>query len=415
MSLALRTGTVEDVPQFARIAAHSFPAVGYSLPEWEEYLRTDPRGTPEDTFWVGEEEGRLTAGCRLYRFEQWIGGARLPMMGLGTVAISATDRRRGLAGQLVASGLRHARERGEIVSALYPFRTSFYRRLGYAVAGEVVQYRLPPTAFPDHEGRRRVELVESSSARGEIASVYDRWAPGQTGQLVRPPHAWDPVWQRDTRHGALYRNEEDTPTGYLVYRYHTDAQRGWRGVEVEECAWLEPTARLALYGWLSSLRDQWDFIIYRAHPEEAFPELLGEIRYPAEGIPRWHFWFPTGVVLNGPMFRILDLPRAWTARPVHPPRPLVLALEVHDPQIEENSGSWTLRLEEGGVEVARGEAETADLRMRLSIETLSRIFIAGISPSLAARAGTAEIDDARALPLLDAALALPRPWTFDRF
>jgi predicted acetyltransferase len=415
LSLTIRTGKAEDVPRFASLAAHSFPAVGYSLGEWEEYLSTDPRGTPEETLWVGEENGRLTAGCHLYHFEQWIGGVRFPMMGLGTVAISATERRRGLAGELVAAGLRHARERGETVSALYPFRTSFYQRLGYALAGEVVQYRLPPNAFPDHEGRRRVELAESAEARAQVAAIYDRWAPTQTGQLVRPEHGWEPVWQRGTRHGALYRGEDGRGSGYLVFRYHIDAQRGGRGVEVEECVSLDTTARLALYGWLSSLRDQWDFVIYRAHPDEAFSELATELRYPAEGIPRWHFWFPTGVALSGPMFRILDMERAWSARPVHTPRPVRVALEVHDPDLEENAGAWTLHLAEDRVEVSRSDSGAVDLRMALSIETLSRIFIGASSPSTAVMLGRARADDAAALPLLDAALALPRPWTFDRF
>jgi predicted acetyltransferase len=413
LSLVFREGRPEDVAAVARLGAHSFPAVGRSLPEWEENLSDSPLGGVE-TLWVGADGGEIVAACRLYRFQQWIAGATIPIMGLGTVAISPIARRRGIAGRMAVAAFRQSRARGDYASALYPFRTSFYRNLGYGLAGEVLQFRIPPSALPDHPGRSRVTLMRTDDDRAAAETVYDRWAPCQTGQLVRSRRAWELVWDGEGRHGALYRDETGEPAGYAAFRYDAAGDRGVRGLHVEEIAWLDREARLALYGWLASLGDQWDHLLYRAHPDESFSEYLSELRFPAEDVARWHFWFPAAHALYGPMFRLLDVRRAWIARPVEPGN-FALALEVHDTHLPDNGGVWTLRMEAGRVCVEKGSRDRADLRMQADIETLSRIYIGAISPSVAVSAGLATVDRAELLPNLDLLVRVPRPWTFDRF
>lgn len=414
MSLIFRSARLEEVPAVARIVSHSFPWKGATQRELEEVLTESPLGGLSD-LWVGEDDGRIVASCLLYSFRQWIGRREIPAMGLGAVAISATSRRRGLAGRLIGSAFEVARERGDLTSALFPFRTSFYRKLGYGLAGEIQQYRIPPTALPDDDGRRRVELVESSEDRSALMAVYDRWAPRQTGQMVRTPRSWEQVWQKDTRRAVLHRDEDGTPTGYAVFRYAQDPAKNYRAIEVEEIVWIGRAARAALYGWMASLSDQWEEIVYRAHPDEGFAEHLAETRFPRDDGPRWHYWFPAATTMYGPMFRLLDVAGAWRSRRVRPGPALRVALEVHDPSIDANAGDWLLTIEDGAVEVEKGPGEGADLRLRLGIDALSRIYIGAISSGLAVRTGIAHADDESRLGQLEKLLRVPRPWTFERF
>jgi predicted acetyltransferase len=417
LSLTCRKGRSDDVPAAARLGAHSFPGIGASLDDWEARFRDFPLGGVE-TLWVGETEGRVVAACNLYRFEQWIAGSRIPIMGLGTVAISLTHRRRGLAERLVATGLRESRERGDVASALYPFRTSFYRRLGYGIAGEVQQFRVRPRALVDDPGRERVRMVLNADDRSEIAAIYDRWAPLQTGQLARTPRAWERVFEGADRHAVLYHDPAGIPAGYLVFRYLSESARGGPAVDVEEIVWTSRDARLALHAWLASLADQWDAILYRAHPEEGFAEHLTELRQPANQVPGWNLWFPGAATLYGPMFRLVDLEGAWRVRSLQDGPPCTVALEVHDHHLEENAGHWSLRFEQGAVDVARGTGTTADLRLAIGIEPLSRIFIGSLTLADALNAGLATSDAPNApdsIRPVDRLLSVPKPWMFDRF
>jgi hypothetical protein len=117
------------------------------------------------------------------------------------------------------------------------------------------------------------------------------------------------------------------------------------------------------------------------------------------------------------MFRLLDLAGAWSRRAVAPGAALTMALDVQDAQLADNAGAWRIRLEGGRAQVERGAPTgDADVTLSLGIETLSRIFVGALSPSAAVRAERAAVGrGAERLAELDLALALPQPWTFDRF
>lgn len=403
-----RPARSDELPQLARLIGHSF--VGRT----REQLREMVERIGVEPLWVAEQAGRPVAACHLHAFRQWIAGVAVPMMGLGTVAVAPTHRRRRLAGRLVGAGLRRARERGDLVSALYPFRVAFYEALGYGLAGAAHQYLLPPESLPDAPERGGVTLVEGEAELRALRAVYDRWAPTQTGQLARSEREWQKVWDGDDRAGVLYRDAAGEPQGYAIVRYRADLPPQERFLEVEERAWLTAAAQRALYGWLASLGDQWRLIAYRAHPDEGFEHRVREPRLPLGSAPGWGLWFPAATLLAGPMFRLLDVPGAWRARRVADEARLTLVLEVRDAVLPENDGPWRLRLEGGRVAVEPGGG-TADATLRLAVSTLSRLYVGALAPSAAVEAGLAALDRPDVLPRLDAALRLPRPWTFDRF
>ena len=64
------------------------------------------------------------------------------------VAVAPDFRRRGLGRSLCAKALREGRQRGDVLSLLYPFRVSFYVGLGYTLAGEMHHYRFRPADLP---------------------------------------------------------------------------------------------------------------------------------------------------------------------------------------------------------------------------------------------------------------------------
>lgn len=399
----------------ARLQAHSFPSATRGVSWWEDFLVGGPHGGLE-ALWVGEEGGRLVAACQLLWLRQWIGGVPIRVMGLGSVAIAPTHRRRGVAGRLLTAGFEHARERGDVATALYPFRATYYQELGYGLAGEAHQYQVPPQVLPDApEERRRVQLVSSEADRRAVRGVYEAGARLQTGQLERSERMWNAVWGGDDRAAVLYVGKSGEPEGYAVVRYRADLPVTTRFLEVEERIWLSLEAQRGIYAWLSSLGDQWRELVYRAHPEEGFGDRLNEPRLPLLSAPSWGLWFPSATLLRGPMFRLLDVPAALEARTAPEGVELTLALTVDDPQVPENRGPWRVRVEGGHIRVEPHRGGAVDASLSLRIDTLSRIYIGALQPWQAESGGLAVIDRPEVVPTLDAALLVPRPWMFDRF
>ena len=80
---------------------------------------------------VAEEDGRALACVAALRMRQNVRGRVHDMAGVASVASHPDARRRGLVRALLQRLLRQTREQGCTVSALYPFRPSFYARFGF--------------------------------------------------------------------------------------------------------------------------------------------------------------------------------------------------------------------------------------------------------------------------------------------
>lgn len=415
MTERFRPARWDEISEVARLEVQSFPSAEHGISWWEDFLGGGPHGGIE-SLWVGEEGGRLVAACQLHWLRQWIGGVAIRVMGLGSVAIAPTHRRRGLATRLLIAGFEHARERGDMASALYPFRASYYQKLGYGMAGEAYQYQVPPEVLPDsREERLRVRMVHSEADFAAMQQVYTAGARLQAGQLDRSERMWRKIWNGSDGAAVVYRGESGEPEGYAVVRYRADLPITERYLEVEERIWLTIGAQRGIYAWLSSLGDQWRELVYRAHPEEGFGDRLNEPRLPLLSAPSWGLWFPSATLLRGPMFRLLDVPGALALRTIAEDNDLTVALRVEDEQIPENRGPWKVRFGDGRLEVERFTDGAVDATLTLSVRALSRIFVGALYPWQAVSGGWAVVDRPEIVPLLDRAFRVPSPWMFDRF
>jgi predicted acetyltransferase len=408
-----RVARADDIPAAGRLVAHSFPGPSRTPVWWNEQLAAPPYGGGAETLFIGESEGRPIAACQLHPLREWIAGEAIAVAGVGTVAISPVHRKHRIGAELVARALRHARERGDLASALYPFRASFYRKLGYGQAGAVLQYQVPPSALPESAERNRVELLDTDATSMEAFTLYNRWARAETGQLQRG----EPLWQRllapAERSLVGYRAADGQVTGYARVTYRTDLPIETRYLEVEELVWTTPESRRGLYGWLASLDDQWPQLLLRALPSHCFGDWIREPRLPHGAAPSWGLWAPAATLLMGPMFRLLDVRNAWEQRRIVTTKPLTMSVQVTDAQLPENQVCWRFALDAGRVVVERDRE--ADMTLRCDVSTLSRLYIGSIPSTAALDAGLLECDRPDRLPLLDAVLLLPEPWTFDRF
>ena len=108
-------------------------------------------------------------------------------------------------------------------------------------------------------------------------------------------------------------------------------------------------------------------------------EVITDARVPRPLAPTWNLWVPVAYQLAGPMFRLLDVGRAWATRRTQAARPIALTLHVQDEQISENTGAWTLQIEGERASIERGTK--GKWSVTLDIATLSRLFISALAPS----------------------------------
>lgn len=404
--LTFRVATADDIRKIAELSYHSFPMASMPVEAREKRFSEDPRIRVEN-YVVGEADGCVVASTHWIPFTTWIGGVGQPMQGVASVVVAHEARRRGYASDLMVEVMRRARERGTALSALYPFRHSFYASLGYATSVEHRVWTFPPNDLPHYAERASVRRATAADL-DRINACYERVMRRSTLMVERGPADWD---RRHFEQGRAYAEVFDDGAavrGYFIFRYR-ERDGHHTQLFVQEIVYEDQEALRGLLGHIAALRDQFMEVVCVTRAGERLELRLAN---PRDGgaIKGMISDFVGPRVLWGAMARILDVERAFAARPSYNGATGRLSVEIDDRQLPENRGPWTVSFEDGRATVARSEAGTA----RASIATLTQLYLGFVSASEARDLGLLTADDPD-VALLDRAFAGPRPSLMDQF
>lgn len=330
----------EDVDELASLWAQAFPSRG-PVERARELREGLTYGTLADC-WVAREEGVVVGALRTYRLTLNARGRAWPTLGLAAVAVAPDYRRRGLAWRMCVQALRIGHERGCVLAALYPFRTSFYARMGFSLVGTLLRHRFDPADLPLYPGWDRVRRAETQA---EVRAIYQRAARASTGLIDRPELAWRFLSDPNTA-AYLHLDSVGRATGYLIVRFRS--RRAGDLMRVIELVALDRASHDALLGWIAAQRDQFRDVVYDALPGEALDRRLRHARRPGSGRPRG-LWLDTATLLRGPMLRLLS-PEAVQGRDERE------GFGLLDSELSASAGRWVAGRRVGGpADALRGE------------------------------------------------------------
>lgn len=171
-----------------RLEAIAYPATPPSRQDQQDQRRQLALAD-QNVNLVGFVDGVPRVSGAIVPFSQNVRGAIVSMGGPAGVAVHPNVRRRGLGRALVERMLRTMRDAGQSVSALYPFRESFYQRLGWALGPKprVVTFSpldLAPLLRAPLDGD--AELVEWADGQEERVAFLATLQRSAHGMAVRP-------------------------------------------------------------------------------------------------------------------------------------------------------------------------------------------------------------------------------------
>ena len=294
----------------------------------------------------GDEEALAT--CSVWDMTQNVRGALLPMGGVAGVATHPAARRGGRARRLLTHVLGDMRDQGQVVSALYPFRPSFYQRFGYVGIPQQRRVRLDPRDLAPllrASVPGTVRRLPMSVAAPEVRAFLERTMPSNHGMALRaagPDHArlgHLEAW------AALATAPGGEVTGILVYEIKA------YGGELHARWFLhrDAAARTQLLAWVARHADQVATASLPVRPEEQPDTWLtdADLTVDARMAP---------LASPAPMVRVLSVP-ALSGLPATTTAATV-TVRVTDDQV---GGTWTFGSHAGTLEVTAGGTPDADL------------------------------------------------------
>jgi len=271
-------------------------------------------------------------------YDSWFCGAPVATSGIAGVTVAAEKRGSGLLTPLFEAVLATARERGAVISTLYPTATGIYRRFGYEVIGSLDTVELTTASLA--AARAPAPGTTTRRARGEdvdaLKGLYDAWASSQNGPLTRrgpsfPADADELL--ADYSAITLAIDGSGTPTGYAAW----SRSRGYgveSRLEVGDLVTTTADAARALLQVLGSFSTVCPTTRVRTSGTDPFRLQLRTSEWP--------------VVESEPyMLRLLDLPGAFAARPFPDHLAADLTFTFRDELLHHLDGTWRLRVEGG--------------------------------------------------------------------
>lgn len=326
---------------------------------WEAFGAPDnpPADPPplvgEGRSWYGafltDGTGPERLGARMLDrfFESYFGGRRVPTAGIAGVTTAAEARGQGLLSPLFASLLAGARQRGAVISTLFPTAPKIYRRFGYEVIGDQIVVEVPAAALAS------VEPPATGSVRRagpeDVAAIYDcyaAWAATQHGPLARDGAAL--AADRDSlltdfTGVTVAVDDHGTIDGYALW----DRGQGYgpgAAIMVEEVVARTPDAYRGLLRTLGS-----------------FASVTPTIKITTSGFDPIRTLLPAldwQVIKRSPyMINVIDVTGALSRRGYRYGFEAVLDFSVVDHFVDANNGSYRLRIAGGRGRCERSRPE----------------------------------------------------------
>jgi len=146
MAMEMRWVGEEELDRVAETRWMCYAHAGKELERYRDRMRADPRGRPGD-YLLAERDGAAVGTATSLAQTMWVRGSPLSCQGVAWVGTIKTERRRGgeagVASAVMREILRMARQRRHVVSALMPFRVSFYEHFGYGMVERRAEWTIP--------------------------------------------------------------------------------------------------------------------------------------------------------------------------------------------------------------------------------------------------------------------------------
>jgi len=348
----------EDRDAFRAMVSYAFSPEDGPFDE-DEADDPPPSATVGTRYGLYDNDDLLTA-CKLIDFRTRVRGDYHDLHGLSAVASPPERRRQGLVGEMLHESLARSREEGVYLSALWPFKRSFYAQYGWVTATRAVEHALDPSALsfaPDHDQGEFVELDADDWERA--AAVHDAHGAPYELTMDRTEEWWRKRvfsgW-KDDPYAFGFERDGDL-AAYLTYSVEDG---DGKTLHVRDWAAVDHVARLAVLRFLADHDSQVDQV-HVWTPEDA--DLL-DLLPDTDDVE--------ATVKLCPMARLVDVPDALEALSYPEDADVDLVLGVADPLVDWNDDTYRLSVVDGDATVERSDANPD---VELGVGALSELYV----------------------------------------
>jgi len=224
-----------------------------------------------------------------------------------------------------------ARERGEVISALYPFSHSFYRKFGYETIRYKNEYAFAPSLLRPFPCECIIHQWREGEDPAPYLKLYDDFRRDHCLSILRDAAQMKEAHIHGTdlpgRHFCYLLSDGDEPVAYVVFDDKYDPEGAC--LLVQEAVWKNRTGFLNMLGFLGRFGADYRRVTLPLPTGCELHHFVSD-PYSLETSAR-----------NDYMLRVIDTQKALACLDIPAGRSFVIRVSG-DEQIPENNGSWQI-------------------------------------------------------------------------
>ncbi|MFZ4508649.1 MAG: GNAT family N-acetyltransferase [Fimbriimonas sp.] len=305
-----------------------------------------------ETF-VGTVDGKVLGLFQAAPMTATRGPALLSCGGIGLVCVAPEARRSGLGSAM----MRHyVRTTPKLLSSLYAFRETFYRKAGYEVCGKRLKITVPVGRLARPEAELEGRLLRPESWR-EISECYGVYAHQRSGLHIRDEAGWKHKLAENKRL-AIYA-VGDPIEAYAAVSHDSSF---WNDQFISELVWSSRRGYESILAFMHGLGINKNGLAWNEPSDSPY-----YARFLDQGVQ---------VAVERPiMFRVNRVAAALEA--LKPTEEGTFSFQIRDDVVPANNGPWRVSFSPEGLTVE----ESAEADFVLDIRQFVQAFLG--EPSLA--------------------------------
>jgi len=317
------------------------------LPDFDQYAERIRNRTGSKYFGVLVNNQLQAISCATTPLTQNLRGKLVPMGGVANVATHPAARRKGYVRQMMSRIFTEFHENQVATSCLYPFKETFYQRMGYASLPQTKRIQFNPQCLS-------ALLKMDLEVTFDLVSFYDGYENFRRfcQQVQKTTHG---MALFSVPHKAAAKSHEN----WLVFakmqgeiigamNYTLKDQIMNQTLHGHDFLFSNPEGKFALLNWIARHIDQVGNVILTIPPNRNGENYYTDIRPEHQG------------VFVPPMGRVVTL-AALNGLPCGEGE---LTVQISDPYCEWNTGVWHLSGEGGKLQIMSGSTADCDLAIQ---------------------------------------------------
>jgi predicted acetyltransferase len=355
----IRKLTEKDREAYRKLMRYAFETVKNNY----EDLKWPSEKVPIDWFYGVFNEDNLVAGAGIIPFDIRMRSQDFKMHGVTGVASKPEFRNQGIIRALMLKLFEDMHDKEIPLSVLYPFKHSFYEKLGYKLVDVNFTYEFRISDILYKETNYHMKEVERIN--DDIRSVYDVAILNFDYIAKRPAiQYWRRLFKNNFKFICYNGNQ---PVGFLTIRFtKKEAQWEWlkhpeKTIWIQETFWLDQTAKQTIFNFLWSHRDQRKYIVGGFSANENIIDLLKTPR------------IKNIYVFDNSLLRIIDVKTVLENLKYHRDE-FSVVFHVKDKFCPWNNGFFTLTSEEKKINVKFEELLEKKGDVEIEIKYLAQLL-----------------------------------------